>query len=271
MYQSLDPCRLQALLQDAPRRPSSSTCAAPPRSRAVRLPGATHIELSALPARAAELDREAPCVLYCLSGARSAQGCAYLAQRGFPAALSSRRRDRSLGQGRIARHSHRNQRWNRRVSIDREVDARGLNCPLPILRTQKALNDMKSGQVLRILATDPSALRDFQAFAKQTGNELLQHVEQDGVFSFPAQAQVAASSRSGAAALSTEPRPLASPPTDSKAPYGDRYARRCGTDQGKLCAVGSTATPLRWSISGRHGARRAARLRRFRRGRSPAS
>jgi tRNA 2-thiouridine synthesizing protein A len=70
------------------------------------------------------------------------------------------------------------------VSIDREVDARGLNCPLPILRTKKALNDMKSGQVLRILATDPSALRDFQAFAKQTGNELLQHVEQDGVFSF---------------------------------------------------------------------------------------
>ena len=69
-------------------------------------------------------------------------------------------------------------------SIDREVDARGLNCPLPILRTKKALNDMKSGQVLRILATDPSAVRDFQAFAKQTGNELLEHVEQDGVFSF---------------------------------------------------------------------------------------
>jgi tRNA 2-thiouridine synthesizing protein A len=70
------------------------------------------------------------------------------------------------------------------LSIDREVDARGLNCPLPILRTKKALNDMKSGQVLRILATDPSALRDFQAFAKQTGNELLQYVEQDGVLSF---------------------------------------------------------------------------------------
>ncbi|HEY2966914.1 MAG TPA: sulfurtransferase TusA family protein [Casimicrobiaceae bacterium] len=70
------------------------------------------------------------------------------------------------------------------LSIDREVDARGLNCPLPILRTKKALNDMKSGQVVRILATDPSAVRDFQAFARQTGNELLQHVEQDGVFSF---------------------------------------------------------------------------------------
>jgi tRNA 2-thiouridine synthesizing protein A len=70
------------------------------------------------------------------------------------------------------------------LSIDREVDAKGLNCPLPILRTKKALNDMKSGQVLRILATDPTAVRDFQAFAKQTGNELLQHVEQDGVFTF---------------------------------------------------------------------------------------
>ena len=70
------------------------------------------------------------------------------------------------------------------LSIDREVDARGLNCPLPILRTKKALNDMNSGQVLRILATDPTAVRDFQAFAKQTGNELLQHVEQDGVFTF---------------------------------------------------------------------------------------
>jgi tRNA 2-thiouridine synthesizing protein A len=67
---------------------------------------------------------------------------------------------------------------------DREVDARGLNCPLPVLRTKKALNDMTSGQVLRILATDPASVRDFQAFAKQTGHELLQHVEHDGVFTF---------------------------------------------------------------------------------------
>jgi len=67
---------------------------------------------------------------------------------------------------------------------DREVDARGLNCPLPILRTKKALNDMASGQVLRILATDPAAVRDFQAFARQTGHELLQHAEHDGVFAF---------------------------------------------------------------------------------------
>ena len=56
---------------------------------------------------------------------------------------------------------------------DRELDARGLNCPLPILRARKALNDMTTGQVLRILATDPGAVKDFEAFAKQTGNALV--------------------------------------------------------------------------------------------------
>jgi len=70
------------------------------------------------------------------------------------------------------------------VQFEREVDARGLNCPLPILRTKKALNDMASGQVLRILATDPASVRDFDAFARQTGNQLLQHGEQDGAFFF---------------------------------------------------------------------------------------
>jgi tRNA 2-thiouridine synthesizing protein A len=57
--------------------------------------------------------------------------------------------------------------------FDREVDARGLSCPLPILRAKKALADMQSGQVLRIVATDPGSVRDFQAFARQTGNGLL--------------------------------------------------------------------------------------------------
>ena len=57
---------------------------------------------------------------------------------------------------------------------DKEVDARGLNCPLPILRTKKTLNDMLSGDVVRILATDPASVRDFQAFARQTGNELVE-------------------------------------------------------------------------------------------------
>ena len=59
------------------------------------------------------------------------------------------------------------------MNVDKELDARGLNCPLPILRTKKALTDMGSGQVLRILATDPGSVKDFQAFSKQTGNPLL--------------------------------------------------------------------------------------------------
>jgi tRNA 2-thiouridine synthesizing protein A len=70
------------------------------------------------------------------------------------------------------------------VQFDREVDARGLNCPLPVLRTKKALNGMASGSVLRILATDPASVRDFEAFAKQSGNQLLQHGELDGAFFF---------------------------------------------------------------------------------------
>jgi TusA-related sulfurtransferase len=59
------------------------------------------------------------------------------------------------------------------MHIDRELDARGLNCPLPILKAKKALADMQSGQTLRVVATDAGSIRDFQAFAKQTGNELL--------------------------------------------------------------------------------------------------
>ena len=59
------------------------------------------------------------------------------------------------------------------TSIDQEIDTRGLNCPLPILKAKKALAGMQSGQVLKVLATDPGAVRDFAAFAKQTGNELV--------------------------------------------------------------------------------------------------
>lgn len=71
------------------------------------------------------------------------------------------------------------------MEFDREVDARGLNCPLPILRAKKALADMKPDQVLRVLATDTGSVKDFQAFAKQTGNELLQQGEVgDKVFEF---------------------------------------------------------------------------------------
>ena len=70
------------------------------------------------------------------------------------------------------------------MNFDKEVDARGLNCPLPILRAKKALNDMQTGQVLKIVATDPGAVKDFQAFCKQTGNELLQHAEAEKEFTF---------------------------------------------------------------------------------------
>lgn len=70
------------------------------------------------------------------------------------------------------------------IHIDRELDARGLNCPLPILRTKKSLNDMIPGQVLRVVATDPGSVRDFQAFAKQTGNQLLSSTEHKGEFLF---------------------------------------------------------------------------------------
>ncbi|HQS30422.1 MAG: hypothetical protein B7X59_05995 [Polaromonas sp. 39-63-203] len=59
------------------------------------------------------------------------------------------------------------------MQIDKELDTRGLNCPLPILKAKKALADMASGQLLRVVCTDPGSTRDFQAFAKQTGNELV--------------------------------------------------------------------------------------------------
>lgn len=70
------------------------------------------------------------------------------------------------------------------IQHDKELDARGLNCPLPILRTKKSLTDMLSGQILKIMATDPGSVKDFQAFSKQTGNELLEHAAANGEFTF---------------------------------------------------------------------------------------
>ena len=70
------------------------------------------------------------------------------------------------------------------MNFDKELDARGMNCPLPILRAKKALNDMASGQVLKIVATDPGSVKDFQAFSKQTGNELLSHAAAQKEFTF---------------------------------------------------------------------------------------
>jgi tRNA 2-thiouridine synthesizing protein A len=60
------------------------------------------------------------------------------------------------------------------MDIAKELDARGLNCPLPILKAKKALTEITSGQLLRVVATDSGSVRDFQAFAKQTGNELVE-------------------------------------------------------------------------------------------------
>ncbi|MDH5552571.1 MAG: sulfurtransferase TusA family protein [Nitrosomonas sp.] len=70
------------------------------------------------------------------------------------------------------------------MQIDKELDARGLVCPLPILRTKQSLAEMTSGQVLKIVATDPGATIDFQVFAEQTGNNLLSMTETDEEFVF---------------------------------------------------------------------------------------
>lgn len=69
-------------------------------------------------------------------------------------------------------------------NFDQELDASGLNCPLPILRAKKALGTLSSGQVLRIVATDPGSVKDFDAFAKQTGNSLMESREEGGKFYF---------------------------------------------------------------------------------------
>lgn len=70
------------------------------------------------------------------------------------------------------------------AEFDVELDASGLNCPLPILRAKKSLSGLQSGQVLHIIATDPGSVKDFEAFAKQTGNELMESKEEGGKFHF---------------------------------------------------------------------------------------
>ena len=70
------------------------------------------------------------------------------------------------------------------TNFDHELDARGLNCPLPILRAKKTLSTMSGGEVLKIMATDPGSVRDFEAFAKQTGNPLLESIENNSEFHF---------------------------------------------------------------------------------------
>lgn len=68
------------------------------------------------------------------------------------------------------------------MHAEKEIDTRGLNCPLPILKAKKALADMRSGEVLKVLSTDPGSMRDFQAFARQTGNELVEQSTQADEF-----------------------------------------------------------------------------------------
>ena len=70
------------------------------------------------------------------------------------------------------------------ANFDTELDASGLNCPLPSLRAKKSLAGMQSGQILHIIATDPGSVKDFEAFAKQTGNELMESREEGGKFYF---------------------------------------------------------------------------------------
>ncbi len=70
------------------------------------------------------------------------------------------------------------------ADFDQELDASGLNCPLPILRAKKALASLDAGQTLHVIATDPGAIKDFEAFSKQTGNELLDSKEEGGKFYF---------------------------------------------------------------------------------------
>jgi tRNA 2-thiouridine synthesizing protein A len=70
------------------------------------------------------------------------------------------------------------------MEFDRELDTRGLNCPLPILRTKKALNELQSGQVLKVVSTDPGSVKDFEAFSRQTGHQLVSHAEANKEFTF---------------------------------------------------------------------------------------
>lgn len=70
------------------------------------------------------------------------------------------------------------------ADFDSELDASGLNCPLPILRAKKSLSALDAGKVLHVIATDPGSVKDFDAFAKQTGNELMESKEEGGKFHF---------------------------------------------------------------------------------------
>ncbi|MFN3920439.1 MAG: sulfurtransferase TusA family protein [Methylohalobius sp.] len=70
------------------------------------------------------------------------------------------------------------------MEFDRELDTSGLNCPLPLLKLKKALSEMESGEVVHVIATDPASVLDFGVFAEQTGNAILYHGENGGMFHY---------------------------------------------------------------------------------------
>jgi len=70
------------------------------------------------------------------------------------------------------------------IEANRELDASGLNCPLPILRAKKSMAELNSGEILKMVATDPGSIKDIEAFCRQTGNELLQSSQENNLFTF---------------------------------------------------------------------------------------
>ena len=73
---------------------------------------------------------------------------------------------------------------NPQQAIDQVLDTKGLNCPVPVLKLRKAINKMQAGQIVQVMATDPGAVADFEAFCRQTGNELVESTSEDGVYTF---------------------------------------------------------------------------------------
>jgi TusA-related sulfurtransferase len=102
-------------------------------------------------------------------------GLARILDEAGPACRAPPRAQRRIGRPLESRSTQ-----ERLMQADKEIDTRGLSCPLPILKAKKALADLQSGQLLKVLATDPGSIRDFQAFSRQTGNELVEQQTLDG-------------------------------------------------------------------------------------------
>jgi tRNA 2-thiouridine synthesizing protein A len=79
--------------------------------------------------------------------------------------------------------AHHRREWNSEM-VAQTLDTKGMNCPLPILKAKKAIADLKAGEVLEVLATDPGSVKDFEAFSRATGNELMESSEEGGVFRY---------------------------------------------------------------------------------------